>query len=269
MKLLNYSILRQAVLNKIRNPILRKYLLFIVSPKRALFKPNTFYSTDNYQKFLKDGCFVITPLISSETVEKLHDYAKNAKVYDPWTNKYYDNISLAKCNVPRVDTNLLDFDLTLNQDTIDTTIKFLENYFYGNYFIDAVEVWWSIPTNNNRREAEFFHRDGEALRILKLFVYITDVDHDSAPNHYVIGSHISSRLTSLRRYSDEEVYNNFSKIHKSVGSSGYTFIADTYGIHRGDIAIKPRLMLQIRFTSHPTLYRRNDRLTQYVRRKFN
>jgi hypothetical protein len=146
--------------------------------------------------------------------------------------------------------------------------------------LSALRAWWSLPHGEAPRHAELFHRDADDLRFLKLFVYLTDVDGGSGPHVFVRGSHRLDLLTERRRFSDSEVAEAFGDARTvSIGGpAGTSFLAVTYGIHRGlPPAQRPRLVFQALYTLQPAVYaprrplravRAGERVDAYTSRLF-
>jgi len=84
-----------------------------------------------------------------------------------------------------------------------------------------------------------WHRDRDGYKVLKFFIYLTDVDDDSGPHEYAIKSHLIKpfRFTPQIRYKDFEVKNYFDVV-KINGKAGTCFVADTTGLHKGTAPIK-------------------------------
>jgi hypothetical protein len=101
-----------------------------------------------------------------------------------------------------------------------------------------------------------FHRDPDDWRFFKLFVYLTDVDDHSGPHEFIAGSHRSSGRIFSKPYTEEEVERVYGqkRIIKIVGPKGTTFVADTWGVHRGQVpTTQPRLLLQVQYSILPIL----------------
>lgn len=120
--------------------------------------------------------------------------------------------------------------------------------------ISNVNCWWSFGDRESAKEAQFFHRDLDDFKFLKIFFYLTDVTSDSGPHIYVKGSHKINKLLELRRFKDEEIQNTFipENILTLTSPKGSAFIEDTYGIHKGQLPLKGnRLLLQIQYSYLP------------------
>jgi hypothetical protein len=118
--------------------------------------------------------------------------------------------------------------------------------------ISNVNCWWSFGDRESAKEAQFYHRDLDDYKFLKMFFYLTDVNADSGPHIYVKGSHKVNELLELRRFSDKEVESKFDRITTLIEPKGSCFIEDTYGIHKGQLPLKGnRLLLQIQYSYLP------------------
>jgi hypothetical protein len=124
--------------------------------------------------------------------------------------------------------------------------------------IGFIAAWWSLPAaDGTAQQAENFHRDVDDWRFVKYFVYLTDVDEESGPHIFIPGSHKQNKLTSIRRYTEEEVAEAFGAGNEKrfVGPAGTSFLENTYGFHRGLPAeTKPRLIFQATYTLRPIPY---------------
>ena len=93
------------------------------------------------------------------------------------------------------------------------------------------------------------------MNFLKVFVYLSDVDEFNGPHEYVVGSHKVNKLYKRERFEDQLIYKNFTKenIIRIKGKKGKTFIANTYGLHRGlQPKNKKRLVLVYLFSVIPS-----------------
>lgn len=123
--------------------------------------------------------------------------------------------------------------------------------------IDSIKAWWSLPGHDEAENEQFYHRDNDSIRFLKLFIYLSDVDDESGPHIYVRGSHGSDGCYGLRRYSDEEAVREFGadKVHTFTGPAGTVFLEDTYGLHKGQLPTgRRRLLLQVRYSVLPSIF---------------
>lgn len=105
-------------------------------------------------------------------------------------------------------------------------------------------VWWSFPGPEKPADSQFWHRDCADWKMVKLFVYLTDVDSDSGPHIYAPGSVHSDKLVAVRRYADEEVEPIFQPA-KILGPAGSAIMTNPRGLHRATLPrAKRRLVFE-------------------------
>lgn len=125
-----------------------------------------------------------------------------------------------------------------------------ESYLRCRATLSSIGIRWSFP-NGAPSDVNALHRDPDDWRFVKVFVYLTDVDTDSGPHLYVLGSHRTRGRLFARPYAAEELDRHYPSdaFHQVIGKAGTSFIADTYGIHKGMIPSKrPRLMLMMQYS---------------------
>ena len=205
---------------------------------------------------LKKNGFVENPLVvSNKQINEIVNFLKSKPMHDPEQGlagyfSYKDkpkNIKRGfyRCEDVAYAPNILDI---ANDPKI---LSIAYNYFGAIPKIDYIGSWWSFPSNTPAL-TQSFHRDIDTLNSLKLFVYLTEVDSDSGPHVYIKGSHNSSYRTSKgKQHDDNELKKKFKNtdIVSFEGKSGYSFIADTFGFHKGlPPSSKNRLVLQVIYT---------------------
>jgi hypothetical protein len=98
-----------------------------------------------------------------------------------------------------------------------------------------------------------FHFDYAGWQSLNMFVYLTDVDSESAPHAIAVGSHRSRTMRDAMRSSldDDEAYRRFgSTIRTITGNAGTVFFEDTEAFHRRGAAGRRRVILNVVYSSH-------------------
>jgi hypothetical protein len=125
--------------------------------------------------------------------------------------------------------------------------------------ISGVGLRWSFPHATIPSDVQRFHRDTEDWKILRLFVYLTDVFADSGPHQFVAGSHKSAGRFRLQPYTDADIDRQFGRdsVVTLLGPKGTTFFGDMWGVHRGvPPAEHPRLLFSCTYTMTATpIYR--------------
>lgn len=122
------------------------------------------------------------------------------------------------------------------------------------------------PTSQRR-----FHFDYAGWQSLNMFVYLTDVDAESAPHEIAVGTHRSRTLRDAVRPSllDDEAYRRFGAVIRTItGPAGTVFFEDTEAFHRRGAVGQRRVMLNILYASHRGLLshgRLGMRYADYVR----
>jgi hypothetical protein len=95
-----------------------------------------------------------------------------------------------------------------------------------------------------------FHRDADAYRFVKVFVYLTDCYEGDGHHEFYCGSHLSFpiSLLEIKRYSNECVASSLKncRLIRVFGPSGTAVIENTLGFHRGTTPTKnDRLLLTL------------------------
>jgi hypothetical protein len=133
-------------------------------------------------------------------------------------------------------------------------LRIAELYLGCRPTISGIGLRWSFPTDADETGTQRFHRDADDWRLIKLFVYLTDVEDGDGPHEFVKNSHRTSGRFRLTPYSDREIDEDYGgdSIVRQVGPRGSSFIEDTWGIHKGRRPVKrARLLLDIEYSICP------------------
>jgi hypothetical protein len=120
--------------------------------------------------------------------------------------------------------------------------------------LSSLGIRWSFPAESPGGAVQRYHRDPDDWRFLKLFVYLTDVDLDAGPHVFVKGSHLTAARLRARPYTGQDIdlLHGAGAALPVTGPAGTSFLADTYGIHRGMVPIRrARLILQAQYSLLP------------------
>jgi hypothetical protein len=139
----------------------------------------------------------------------------------------------------------------------------IANSYFGMYTrLRYYNVWHTFATQTQARESQLWHRDREDYYILKMFLYLSDVDESAGPFTYAAGSHLKGKLPQepvyflegdVKRSGDSDMAEVVppERWVKGVGPKGTIVFADTRGYHRGGLAReRDRIMYTCMFTSH-------------------
>jgi hypothetical protein len=132
-------------------------------------------------------------------------------------------------------------------------VKLAASYLGYKPMITGIGLRWSFPGEPCGDQVQSFHRDAE-LGVVKLLVYLTDVDNASGPHVYVEGTHRERMPLRLRPYSNEEIARKYGSGVHVMGPAGTGFVIDPKGIHRGiPPARRARLVLVVQYSLLPSL----------------
>lgn len=144
----------------------------------------------------------------------------------------------------------------------DALLNLANNYFQMIVKLRYYNVWYTFATNSAARESQLWHYDREDNYILKVFLYLNDVDEGAGPFTYAPQTHPKGVLRgrepeyflekNVRRTTDEQMSAVVPKENwiKATGKKGTIVFADTRGYHKGGEArTSDRLMYTCMFTS--------------------
>ncbi len=124
--------------------------------------------------------------------------------------------------------------------------------------LHAVAGWLNYSTDTPAETSQLWHRDPEDLKLVKVFIYLEDVEEAQGPFTYIprtqpFGSRAPQALkVQTKRVDDERMRKFFAPERWQVctGPAGTMIVADTVGFHRGG---KPttgtRLLVTFTYTS--------------------
>jgi hypothetical protein len=132
--------------------------------------------------------------------------------------------------------------------------------------LHAVGAWLNFPTEDDAKEAQLWHRDPEDLKIIKVFIYLSDVGPENGPFCYIPKTHpFSSGAGTVpihkdkTRILDDEMMSAIPRESwiACTGPAHTMIIADTVGYHRGGKpATGTRLLITFTYTSGAPLVKR-------------
>lgn len=128
----------------------------------------------------------------------------------------------------------------------------IEEYFNCKPKLTYSDLWLDIPTNDPEKFTQLYHRDYDHKFLVKVFIYINDVDIDTGPFCYIKKSHKNPWLLykGKNRLNDDEITELYSVDDKVIltGKKNTMILADTNGFHKGLKPNKERILLTGMYT---------------------
>jgi hypothetical protein len=158
----------------------------------------------------------------------------------------------------------LSMDDVLVRFAIQESIVGIANDYFGMYtHLRFINVWRTFATPGPARDSQLWHRDRDDRFILKVFVYLSDVDESAGPFTYAPGTHLKSsprlepkgwieRKGGPKRVGDDQMAEVVPRDRwiQATGPAGTIIFADTRGYHCGGRSTqRDRVMAINMFTS--------------------
>jgi hypothetical protein len=132
--------------------------------------------------------------------------------------------------------------------------------------LEYIDMWYSLPVGEGaeRRASQIWHRDFDDSHLLKVFLYLSDVDAGSGPFEYVPGSQPGGRYAGVHpwqpmgfgRISEPELAKHVQAddVRTFTAPMGTLIFCNTSGLHRGGFAkSKPRVLAAVTYCSPASL----------------
>lgn len=204
-----------------------------------------------------DGIIFLDDLLTTEQCLEIREYLEPLSMADPRNpfGKFKLDAVPSDCHIGQYrESEILACPYLLDIANDPRLVDAASAYLGCKPVISTFRAWWSFGGFTEPKDAEYFHRDVDDWKFVKLFVYLTDVGADNGPHVFVKGSQRSSRLLELRRHSDEEVEEAFGKeaVLSITGHQGSAFLEDTFGFHKGTVCrTGRRLLFQVQYSISP------------------
>jgi hypothetical protein len=150
--------------------------------------------------------------------------------------------------------------------TADRRLLDLANAYLGLWSkLEYIDLWYTAPQGGEaeRRGSQRWHRDFDDRYLLKVFVYLTDVDERAGPFQYVPGSQPGGRFDHLWPWypmspsypPQDEIAVQLEPAAKTfTGPSGTMLLCNTSGFHRGGyVTDTPRVLATATYCSPASL----------------
>lgn len=244
---LDYRIKKRNPLSDVEEKIINKLNLdgFVVTSVEELF------SDDSEFQELETA----TQVLLDQRKQEIDDL--KSKANDTAVGKKTFNLEMLGSELT-FDSESIFARFALNNRLLNIANAYFQMYAKLRYY----NVWKTFASQGSARESQLWHFDREDNLILKLFLYLDDVDEGAGPFTYAPGTHRKGPFRSIkpeffmegnvRRTTDEQMDAVFPKENwkKGTGKKGTIIFADTRGFHKGGEArTKDRLMYTCMYTS--------------------
>lgn len=258
-------------MNKVLNKIMRTIAIFSWSrtlalwliklkPKKTLpviINKDIVFEANSIVETIKRKGFSDLVSIDNERLNAIIDYSNKADYIDLSNDKTY-KINYSNPIKPSDSLWYTSYNAEqfkeINEIVYDASILSIAKQYLGvEPTIKEAIMWWSFPPEDQNYNPLYgFHYDIDALKFLKLFIYITDVDEDSGPHVIISKTHLKKSFFEKRnrRLTDDQVSDVFEteRINVMTAPKGTGFFEDTFAYHKGTTPKKPRLILQIEYS---------------------
>lgn len=211
-------------------------------------------SNEDLLCLLRDGYVPLNTIFSVGQCQDIILYLRDKKMSDRLNAQTVFKLESVPSLVRMGDYSMEDVvncPHILNLANNPALIELATTYLGCKPTISQVAVRMAFPSETMGVSVQRFHRDAEDWRYIKLIVFLSDVDHEGGPHFFVIKTHLERAPIRLKSHSDEEIAANYGAeaITEVIGNSGFGFIIDSAGIHKGASPTKNfRLMLQIQYS---------------------
>jgi len=213
------------------------------------------------ENFKSEGYICLTDILTAQEVKDINDYLEHQKMFDSYR---LDLGEFDKNHVP-LETHVGNFNsnVMINCPHIfylanhPKILSLVTGYLGCKPTINNILGWRSFVINAEPEHPQNYHRDVDDWKLVKLFLYLTDVDMDSGPHYYIKGSAYNDKCTEIRRFTDDEIESAFGKetVVPHTGLKGTIILEDTYGVHKGAVPkSQDRSLIQIVYSLHPLPY---------------
>lgn len=232
----------------------------------------------------QDGALTDLPAIQARPLQDILDFLKGQPCHDPWRPHLgsfaWDAPPSLECNLGMYTAEqIVRAPHVLQLFNHPRVLQLAEAYIGCKPTLDNVGCWWSYGGRSQAKGTQKFHRDFDSIGGFKVFFYLTDVGPEQGPHEYVRGSHRCQALDTGAGIPDDVLWQNYDPARTLVitGQAGTSFIADTFGIHRGQLPSSgTRLLLSAQYNinvsphgpQQPFALSEGDGLDPYINRLY-
>lgn len=196
-----------------------------------------------------------------EILERFNSILKDLKKSQDFTNAYKnfsENLNVSgKHYIHRLYDNK-NFRIDLNSYLInfilsDEILDVVNSYFSMYAKLNTADLWITFlnKEKSKRTNAQNWHRDRDDVKILKIFLYLNDIDSNNGATEYIPFSRKKEKYEHLAKFSygniapwkvyprlDADKNIDQNDIVKFIGNKGTLYFVDTTGMHRGGFSDK-------------------------------
>ena len=219
----------------------------------AATRPSIKLTEVEYEATLKtleeEGWVKIPDLFNTRQIADIHAWLAGKPVFDKWHPELGEFLPESPPASSHTGTYKAETVLAcphLIEAANDPLILAVAAKFLGcSPTLSHIGAYWSFPGPDAPFQEQFFHRDLDDIKFVKLFVYLTDISAEDGPHVFVARSHRSGALGQIRRYQDAEVEAVFGRepITSITGKAGTSFLENTFGFHKGELPRRGRRLL--------------------------
>jgi len=237
---------------------------------RDLYRSNPVTLSSLEQKLVDE---LSTTGITTSTLEELFGEEHTLEVLRAYTKSLPapkgDEIAMKKEGFqtrlwsvkPELDFSNPYLRLALDQRVFNVTHAYMKMWTKLKYY--DLAITHTVTENAQAQYSQRWHRDPEEKRMVKLFIYLTDVDDGCGPFTFVPGSvwgqepygDLFPQKPPAGSYMDDATFDK--EVPKSAqrmmtGKAGTIILCDTSGLHRGGYATKNDRTMFTAFYSAPS-----------------
>lgn len=152
-------------------------------------------------------------------------------------------------------------------------LKIVSKYFGEVPYVNTHAISWSRPDSGPLRDSQLWHLDRDDVKVVKVFIYLSDVNDDRNGPFTVLSKKASLKVRNSfipKHLTDEDVFKTVEK-SDAVAMTGpklTAFICDTNNCYHMGSRVKQggaRLLYFAAYTSVPPIYPRFDNLIRITR----
>jgi hypothetical protein len=206
----------------------------------------------------REGFVMLPELLTAQQIDEVKDFLRGQPCFDRWRKdqgSFVVEKAPESCHVADyLQPVILQCPHLFELANDPRVLAVVQRVLGCRPTLSQMNLWWSLAGHDNPEQAEFYHRDVDEWRFIKLFMYLTDVTETSGPHTFMRGTHRQPKLLPIRRYQDEEVHDAFGADKEIVftGKAGTAFLENTFGFHKGRMPVTgTRLIFSAQYSLLP------------------